>query len=47
LAALGQLGVERVLQILRDELTLTMVRCGTPSIAQITPAAILKNGMKL
>ena len=47
LAAFGQQGVERVLQILRAELTLTMVQCGTPSIAQITPAAILKNGMKL
>ena len=47
LAAFGQQGVERVLQILRAELTLTMLQCGSPSIAQITRAAVLKSGMKL
>jgi isopentenyl diphosphate isomerase/L-lactate dehydrogenase-like FMN-dependent dehydrogenase len=40
LTAFGQEGVERVLEILRAELQLTMRQCGTPSIAQITPARI-------
>ena len=47
LAAFGQSGVERVLQILRAELTLTMRQCGTQSIAKITRASILRGGMKL
>jgi 4-hydroxymandelate oxidase len=47
LSAFGQEGVERVLDILRAELTLTMRQCGTPSIGQITRAAILKNGVHL
>jgi 4-hydroxymandelate oxidase len=47
LAAFGQEGVERVLDILRAELTLTMRQCGTPSIAEITRASILRNGMRL
>lgn len=47
LAAFGQPGVERVLQIFRAELTMTMRQCGTQSVAQITPASILKNGLKL
>ena len=46
LAAFGEEGVERVLQILRAELTLTMRQCGTPSIAQITKSAILRNGVQ-
>lgn len=47
LAAFGQPGVERVLQILRAELTMTMRQCGTASVAQITRTTILKNGMKV
>ena len=47
LSAYGQAGVERVLEILRAELTLTMRQCGTPSIAQITRASVLHNGAKL
>ncbi|MGP8245131.1 MAG: alpha-hydroxy acid oxidase [Bryobacteraceae bacterium] len=44
LAAFGQEGVERVLDILRTELTLIMRQCGTPSIAQITRASIVRIG---
>src|SRR5262245_11534978 len=36
LSAFGQQGVERVLDILRAELQLTMRQCGTPSVRQIT-----------
>ena len=42
LSAFGQEGVERVLDILRAELQLTMRQCGTPAIRQITRAAIVK-----
>ena len=42
LAAFGQEGVERVLEILRGELALTMRQCGIASVAQITRAAVLK-----
>ena len=47
LAAFGQEGVERVIDILRAELTLTMRQCGTTSIKQITRAAVLNNGARL
>jgi 4-hydroxymandelate oxidase len=47
LASFGQEGVERVLDILRAELTLTMRQCGTPVIAQITRASVLRNGTRL
>ncbi len=47
LAAFGQAGVERVLEILNAELALTMRQAGTPSIPQITRAAILRNGERL
>jgi isopentenyl diphosphate isomerase/L-lactate dehydrogenase-like FMN-dependent dehydrogenase len=40
LAAFGQPGVERVLDLLRAELQLTMRQCGTPSIGDITRAFI-------
>jgi isopentenyl diphosphate isomerase/L-lactate dehydrogenase-like FMN-dependent dehydrogenase len=40
LTAFGQQGVERVLDILRAELELTMRQCGTPAIAQITRTSI-------
>ena len=47
LASFGQEGVERVLEILRAELTLTMRQCGTPSIAKITRASVLRQGTPL
>jgi isopentenyl diphosphate isomerase/L-lactate dehydrogenase-like FMN-dependent dehydrogenase len=47
LSAFGQEGVEQVLDILRAELTLTMRQCGTPSIAQVGRASILRNGTRL
>jgi 4-hydroxymandelate oxidase len=47
LAAMGQEGVERVLDILRAELTLTMRQCGTPSIKEITRASVLRNGARI
>ncbi len=40
LAAFGQEGVERVLDILRGELELTMKQCGTKSIAEIRRASV-------
>jgi len=40
LSAFGQEGVERVLDILRAEVTLTMRECGTTSLKQITRASI-------
>jgi 4-hydroxymandelate oxidase len=43
LSLFGQAGVERVLDILRNELTMTMRQCGTPAISQITRAAIIQN----
>ena len=44
LSVFGQPGVERVLEILRAELQLTMRQCGTPSIAKITRAAVQRAG---
>jgi len=40
LTSYGQEGVERVLEILNAELTMTMRQCGTPSVAQITRAHV-------
>lgn len=40
LTAFGQEGVERVIDMLRAELQRTMQQCGTPSIKDITPAAV-------
>ena len=42
LAAFGQDGVERVLEILRAELTLTMRQMGTPTIKDITAARLAR-----
>lgn len=42
LSAFGQAGVERVLDILRAELALTMRQCGTPALKDITPASVGK-----
>ncbi len=47
LAAFGQPGVERVLEILRAELTMILQQCGVPSVAKITRDSILKNGARL
>jgi isopentenyl diphosphate isomerase/L-lactate dehydrogenase-like FMN-dependent dehydrogenase len=47
LSSFGQEGVERVLDIFRGELSLTMRQCGTPTIAQITRNSILRNGARL
>jgi isopentenyl diphosphate isomerase/L-lactate dehydrogenase-like FMN-dependent dehydrogenase len=41
LSAFGQEGVERVLEILRAELRMTMQQMGTPTIRQISAAAVL------
>ena len=42
LSAFGQAGVERVLEILRAELTLTMKQMGTPTIKDITAARVMR-----
>jgi isopentenyl diphosphate isomerase/L-lactate dehydrogenase-like FMN-dependent dehydrogenase len=42
LSAFGQPGVERVIDILRAELTLTMRQCGTPRIKDVTRASIIR-----
>lgn len=41
LAAFGQDGVERVIDILRAELNMTMRQCGTPTVAQITRSSVI------
>src|SRR5579883_187047 len=40
LSAFGQEGVEKVLDLLHAELAMTMRQCGTPSVQQITRAAV-------
>lgn len=42
LTAFGQPGVERVLDILRAELALTMRQCGTPSLKDISAGSVSK-----
>ena len=44
LSAFGQEGVERVLEILRAELTLTMRQMGTPAVKDITAARVTRLG---
>ncbi len=44
LGAFGQEGVERVLDILRTELDLTMRQCGVRAVSEITPAHIRVKG---
>ncbi|MEP7354076.1 MAG: alpha-hydroxy acid oxidase [Acidobacteriota bacterium] len=44
LSAFGQAGVERVLEILRTELTTTMRQCGTPTIGDIKPGLVGRRG---
>ena len=46
LAAFGQDGVERVLDILNLELRLAMVGCGARSVSEITTAAIIDTGRR-
>jgi len=41
LSSFGQRGVERVIDILNNELKLAMVGCGTRTIAEITPRALI------
>jgi isopentenyl diphosphate isomerase/L-lactate dehydrogenase-like FMN-dependent dehydrogenase len=43
LSAFGQDGVERVLEILRAELTMTMKQMGTPTVKEITAARVARN----
>ncbi len=45
LAAHGQSGVERVLQILNTELRLAMVGCGARSIREIAPGSLIDTGV--
>jgi len=42
LSAFGQDGVERVLEILRAELTLTMKQMGTPTVREIIAARVVR-----
>ena len=42
LSAFGQAGVERVLEIMRAELTLTMQQMGTPTVKDITAARVAR-----
>ena len=44
LAAHGQQGAERVLDILNNELRLAMIGCGTTSVKEITAAALIDRG---
>jgi isopentenyl diphosphate isomerase/L-lactate dehydrogenase-like FMN-dependent dehydrogenase len=44
LAAFGQAGVERVVDILTAELDMTMRQCGTPAIPQIGHSSVFKVG---
>ena len=47
LAAFGQEGVERVIDMLRTELAMTMRNCGVPSTARFTRDFVLRNGARL
>jgi isopentenyl diphosphate isomerase/L-lactate dehydrogenase-like FMN-dependent dehydrogenase len=46
LAAFGQQGVERVLDIINNELKLAMVGCGTRSVKEITAASLMDTGRR-
>ena len=46
LSAFGQQGVERVLDIVNNELRLAMVGCGTRSLKEITSASIIDTGRR-
>ena len=47
LAAFGQPGVEKVLDILRAELAMVMGQMGTPTLADIGPDSIGRHGVNL
>jgi 4-hydroxymandelate oxidase len=47
LGAYGQQGVERVIDILRTELIITMRNCGVASAKNFTRASVLRDGVKL
>ena len=47
LAAFGQEGVERVIDLLRTELAMTMRNCGVPTAGKFTREFVLRNGMRL
>jgi 4-hydroxymandelate oxidase len=47
LAAYGQEGVERVIDILREELAMTMRNCGVPSVAAFSRDCVLRNGVRV
>ena len=47
LASFGQEGVERVIEILRAELLMTMRNCGVRSTAAFTRDSVLRNGARL
>jgi 4-hydroxymandelate oxidase len=46
LSAFGQQGVDRVLQILNNELRLAMVGCGARSLKEITSTSIIDTGRR-
>ncbi len=47
LAAFGQDGVERVIDILCAELVMTMRNCGVPSVGKFSRDSILRNGVRI
>lgn len=47
LAAFGQQGVERVIEILRAELAMTMRNCGVPAVSKFSRDSVLRNGARL
>ena len=47
LASFGQDGVERVIEILRAELIMTMRNCGVQSVAKFSRDSVLRNGARL
>jgi len=46
LSSYGQQGVEKVIDILNNELRLAMVGCGTRSLKEITPASVVDTGRR-
>jgi 4-hydroxymandelate oxidase len=42
LGAFGQPGVERVLEILREELSAAMQQMGAPNVSALTPEMVIK-----
>jgi isopentenyl diphosphate isomerase/L-lactate dehydrogenase-like FMN-dependent dehydrogenase len=47
LSAYGREGVERVIEILRGELSLTMRQCGTAAASGITRGSVLRGGVRV